>query len=218
MTTDLKLYELTGSPNNVKVRIALGYKGLDYERIPVDLADFPGDRSKLVGLTRQPRMPVLTHGETRIFDSGAILRYLEANFPDTPPLFTEDYQTFGDIERWEVFGRTRLGEPLGMLFGQAFNPQPDADAIARANELLDEALGVFEDQLSGRDYLVGDHLTAADIACASPLYLADQTEESAASSPIASFFSRNMKIAENRTQTLAWVRRVMAHDPIKGRS
>ena len=33
----LILHELTGSPNNVKARIALGYKGLDYDRNPAHL-------------------------------------------------------------------------------------------------------------------------------------------------------------------------------------
>ena len=61
-----------------------------------------------------------------------------------------------------------------------------------------------------------DHLTAADIACASPLYLADLTEENAGSHPISSFFHAHMKLGEGREKTRAWVRRVMAYDPVKG--
>ena len=57
--SNLILHELTGSPNNVKVRIALGYKGLEYDRRPLELNDFPGDRSAVVKVSRQPRLPVL---------------------------------------------------------------------------------------------------------------------------------------------------------------
>ena len=67
MDTDLTLHELTGSPNNVKVRIGLGYKGLKYERKPVALDGFPGNREAVVALSRQPRLPVLQHGKTVIF-------------------------------------------------------------------------------------------------------------------------------------------------------
>ncbi len=217
MSHDLILHELTGSPNNVKVRIALGYKGLKYDRKPLELDDFPGDRSSIVKLSRQPRLPLLKDDQTVIFGSDAILRYLEANYPDTPSIFADDYQTFGEIEQWELFVRTQIGEPIGMIFGQAFAPESDAQVIAKANELLNDRTGALEDKLNTGEFLVGDHLTAADIACASPLYLADLTQENAESHPIAGFFHAHLKLGEGREKTRAWVRRVMAYDPVKGR-
>ncbi len=213
---DLRLHELTSSPNSVKVRVALGYKGLDYERLPVELESFPGDRSPLVKLSRQPRTPILEHGKTVLFDSGAILRYLEANFRDAPPIFLDDYAAHAEIETWELFSRTQLGEAIGMIFGQAFSPEQDPGAIAKANELLNERTGALEDRLSGRDFLVGDHLTAADIVVACPLYLADLTDENAQAHPIATFFQKNLRLGEGREQTQAWVRKVLANDPVKG--
>jgi glutathione S-transferase len=214
--TDLRLHELTGSPNSIKVRVALGYKGLEYERVPFEVESFPGDRSALVKLSRQPRCPVLEHGKAVLFDSGAILRYLEANFPDAPPIFVDDYAAHAEIETWELFSRTKLGEAIGMIFGQAFSPEQDASVIAKANELLNERTGALEDRLSGRDVLVGDHLTAADIVVASPLYLADLTDENAQGHPIAAFFQKNLRLGEGREKTRAWVRRVLANDPVKG--
>ncbi len=216
MSSKLKLYELTGSPNNIKVRIALGYKGLEYEREPVELDSFPGDRSRIVKLSRQPRLPALQHGETVIFDSGSILRYLEANFPDTPRIFRDDYQEHGDIEQWELYARTQIGEPIGMLFTQAFAPEADAATIAKANELLHKRTGALEDKLSTGEYLVGDHLTAADIACASPLYLADMTEENAKKHPIAAFFHEHLALGDGRDKTRAWIRHVVAYDQVLG--
>jgi glutathione S-transferase len=217
MSNRLTLRELTGSPNNVKVRITLGYKSLDYDRKQVELDNFPGNRSAVVQVSRQPRLPVLEDGKTVIFGSDAILRYLEANYPDTPPIFSEDYATFGDIERWELFARTQLGEPIGMLFGQAFAPKADANVIARANQLLHERTGTLEDRLSNADFLVGEHLTAGDIACVSPLYLADMTEENAMAHAVAGFFQANLTLGAGREKTRAWVRRVMAYDPVLGR-
>jgi len=216
MSNDITLHELTGSPNNVKVRVALGYKGLDYTRKELKLDAFPGDRAPAVSLSRQPRLPIIEDGKTILFGSDAILRYLEANYPDTPTIFSDDYATFGEIEQWELFSRTRIGEPIGMIFGQAFAPEADPQVVSRANELLNERTGALEDKLSTGEFLVGDHLTAGDIACAASLYLADLTDKNAQAHPIAAFFRANLKLGEGREKTRAWVRRVMAHDPVKG--
>jgi glutathione S-transferase len=216
MSTSITLHELTGSPNSVKVRIGLGYKGLEYERKPLELDSYPGNRDPVVKLSRQPRLPVLQHGTITIFDSGAILRYLEANFPDTPPIFVHDYALFAEIERWEMVAKKEIGEPIGQIFGQALAKEPDDEVIAKASRSLGERTGTLEDRLSGAEFLVGDHLTAADIACAAPLYLADLTEEQAASHPVSAFFDAHLKLGENRDKTRAWLRRVMAYDRVLG--
>jgi len=217
MSTNVTLHEITGSSNSVKVRIALSYKGLEYNREAVELDSFPGDRSSIVAISRQPRLPVLQHGETVVFDSSAILRYLEANFPDTPPIFSDDHATLGEIEGWELFARSQISEPLVMMFGELFAPEPDADVVARANEMLNERTATIEDRLGHGDYLVDDRLTAADIACAAPLYLADLPAEAATEdNPMDTFFHKNLTLGEGRPQTTEWVRRVMAYDPVKG--
>lgn len=216
MSDKLTLHELTGSPNSVKIRIALGYKGLDYDRVPVDLNDFPGDRTTAINLSRQPRFPVLQHGDAVIFDSSAILRYIDANFHDTPSIFTDDYDTFGEIETWEGFASSQVGAPIGMVFGQAFAPEPDADALVQANQMLSQCTAELEDKVGADKFLVADRLTAADIVCAAPLYLADMNAEMAAHHPIAQFFHDNLKLGEDRPQTRAWLRGLMAYDPALG--
>ncbi len=112
MSKKLKLYELPPSPNNMKVRIALGYKKLDYERLPLQFDDYPGDRTEIVKVSRQPLTPVLAHGDTVIFDSGAILRYLEANFPEAPTIFSGDIDTMRKIEEWEWMARTQIAKSI----------------------------------------------------------------------------------------------------------
>ncbi len=104
-----------------------------------------------------------------------------------------------------------------MIFGQAFAREPDAQVIARANQLLVDRTGALEDKLSTGEFLVGDHLTAADIACAAPLYLADLTEENAQAHPVAGFFRFHLKLGQGREKTRSGMRRVVAYDPIVGR-
>ena len=67
----------------------------------------------------QPLTPVLKHGEQVIFDSASILRYLEANFRDSPQLFSHDYAEMKKIEEWEWFARTDCSRPVGEVFRAA---------------------------------------------------------------------------------------------------
>jgi len=211
--SELTLYELPPSPNNMKARIALGFKGLQFERSILELDQFPGDRSGIVAVSGQPRTPVLKHGSAVIFDSGAILRYLEANFRDTPPLFSTDFDEFGEIERWEAFGRSRLSEPVSIMFQKAFAPEKSADAIRRANELMRELVGCLEDRLAQTGFLVGGRLTAADVTGA-PLVNLAMLSADAGSGPIGQFFAENLQLGEGYDRTREWVRTVLAHDPI----
>ena len=55
--------------NNIKVRVGLGYKGLDYEFRRIE----PGDREEIVRVSGQHLTPVLAHGETVLFDSARLL-------------------------------------------------------------------------------------------------------------------------------------------------
>lgn len=212
--SDLILHELTLSPNNVKVRIALGYKALDYERRPLEIDGYPGDRSSIVALSGQPRLPVLQHGETVIFDSAAILRYLESNFRSTPPIFSGDLAAFGEICSWEAYGRTDISPAVGKMFGQLFEPQVDTAAVAEANTQIHAATGPIEDRLTEAEWLVGDHMTAADIVLAPAVHLGCLHDAVVSSSPFLQGFKAHFDLGPLREKTRAWVARVLRHDAV----
>ena len=215
MSRTLKLFELPASPNNVKARIALGFKGLSFERSILQFNELPGDRSAIVEVSGQPRTPVLQHGETAIFDSGAIMRYLEANFPDTPRLFSTDYAEMGEIERWEWFGRGECSAPVGLIFGQAMAPDKDATVIRHAQETMRELTNRIEDQLAATGFLVGGRATAADVT-AVPLVALTMLSASETAGPVVQFFAENFTLGDGRDRTRAWVEKVQAHDPHRG--
>jgi glutathione S-transferase len=210
--SDLTLYELPPSPNNQKVRIGLGFKGLPFERSILEFDRFPGDRSGIVAVSGQPRTPVLKHGGTVIFDSGAILRYLEANFRDAPSLFSEDYEEFGEIEQWEAFGRHGLSGPVSVMFTEAFAPEKNDDGIGRANQRMRDLTGEIERRLAETGFLVGGRLTAADVSTA-PLVVLAMLSADTAPGPIGRFFAEHLQLGEDRDRTRQWVGSVLAHDP-----
>ena len=204
---DLKLYELPPSPNNVKARIALNYKGLQFERIPVD----PMNRTPVVEVSGQPLTPVLVHKGAVICDSGAILRYLDANFRDTQPLWSSNYDEAHEIEEWELWAKTKLSEPVGLTFREALSGEPDPGVLLKACDLMTEAGARLEHRLTGNEWLVGERMTAADVSCAPLAFLAMISDQGAAQSPILAFFKENLHLGEGREKTRAWVERVMAY-------
>ena len=208
MAETLKLYDLAASPNNIKVRIALAYKGIPCQKIPVN----PRDRSEIIRLSGQPLTPILTHGSVVIFDSGAILRYLDANFRETPSLFSTDYDTMHEIEEWELLSRSTLADPVEIIFEECFAEKKDPSRAEQASRMLHEATARFEERLSKGEWVVGDRMTAADVATAPFVYYGMLPPDAASANSIARFFAEHLRLGSGRDRTRAWAARVMSHD------
>ncbi len=206
--TDVKLYDLAASPNNMKIRIALRYKGIPFDAIVVD----PEDRAEVVRVSGQPLTPVLSHGDRVIFDSAAILRYLDSNFRGSPSLFSSDYATMKSIEEWERFARGELLEPVGIVFRQFFSPEADRAELNRASRTLHECTERIEARLRESRWLVGDTMSAADVTAAPAIWYGMLPPEAVESNPIAAFFASSLRLGDARERTREWVRRVMAYN------
>lgn len=153
--------------NNIKVRLALEHKGIPYEFRTIE----PTDRDELVRVSGQFLTPAMVDGDVVLFDSGAILRYLDANYPETPKLYGRSHSEQWEIEDWERFGRGPLAEPMMSLVharvrGEGVTPALEESAAAD----FGVAICKLEGRLDGRQWLVGDEMTAADITCAAVIY------------------------------------------------
>ena len=206
--SSIVLYNLQPSPNSKKVRLALGYKGISYETVQVD----PMERAAVLEVSGQPLTPVLKHGDTVIFDSSAILRYLEANVKREPRLYSEDYDTMQAIERWENNGRSEFGPHVGSLFGQFFSGSPDASSLEKAGSAFNEAARRLEKSLNSDGYLVGAAPTAGDISCAAWLGLSLLSPEQASSQPIMAYFAENLRLDPECQRLRSWYRSIDKYD------
>ncbi len=207
MPRPLKLYDLAPSPNNVKVRLALAFKKIPYERIPVD----PQDREALIKISGQPLAPVLVHGDTVLFDSSAILRYLDANFRSGPRLFSPEREGMKRIEEWEMFSRTQAAEPVRMVFSQLRAEPRDEASLRRANELINKAALRVEEALAKTPYLMGDAPNAADFSLAPLLHLGALPADAEVKSPFLALFRKSLDL-KGAPRTGEWIARVMALD------
>ena len=208
MSKKVTLYNLAPSPNSKKVRLALGLKGIAHEVVDIN----PGDRRNVVEVSGQPLTPVLTHGDTIVFDSSAILRYLDANVKGEPKLFSSDYEEMKAIEGWESWTRTDLSPGVGMLFGQFFADSTDKAIVQQAVGKVNAAARHLETSLKPSGWLVGDRPTAADVTAASWVSLGFLSPEAASKHPILKFFQDALKIDPELQGVRRWYQSLDAHD------
>ena len=85
----LKLYGYFRSSASYRVRIALSMKGLDYEQVSIHLAKGRQYTPEFSQVSPQNLVPVLEHDDRRLYQSLAIINYLDEKFPQ-PPLLPAD--------------------------------------------------------------------------------------------------------------------------------
>jgi glutathione S-transferase len=166
------IYGSLVSPFVRKLLAYLGEKGIEFELKGVGIGDAdPGFRAA----SPLGKMPAMDDDGFTLADSSAIIHYLEAKYPE-PALIPTDAQDRGRVIWWDEFGDTVLAACGGkMFFNRIVAPkflgrEGDLAAAALAeSEELPKLLTYLESAIPASGYLVGDRLTLADLAVASPL-------------------------------------------------
>lgn len=175
------IHSVPGSPFGRAVLVALEEKGARYRVAPVA----PGTMGALEHLTRHPfgKVPVMDHGGFCLYESQAILRYLDRVLPE-PMLTPSDPQAAGrmdqlmNINDWYLF----QGVANVIAFHRIVRPRlmglmADEEAIAAA---MPKARTVFDElsrQLGDGVFFVGDAVTLADVLLAPQLDFLSTTPE-----------------------------------------
>jgi len=121
------------------------------------------------------KMPALRDGNYTLADSSAIIHYLEAKYPERP-LIPADPEPRGKTIWYDEFGDTIVCACGAKIFFNKIvaprflgRPGDDAAAASAESNELPPILDYLEKNVPGEGgYLVGDELTLADIAVASP--------------------------------------------------
>lgn len=164
----LQLYSLN-TPNGVKVSIMLEETGLTYEAHLVDIMKDESWTPEFLSLNPNGKIPAILDPDgpggkpLALFESGAILVYLAEK---TGKLLPADpaarYQTL----QWVMFQMAAVGPMFGQVgFFHRFagrdweDKRPLQRYVAESKRLL----GVLDDRLAGRDWIMGDY-SIADVA------------------------------------------------------
>jgi glutathione S-transferase len=156
------LYDSQVSGNCWKVRQLFAHLGVEYERRELSVID-RSDRKEVLGAWNPGlRVPTLVLDDGRsLAESNAITFY----FAEGTPYLPEDRFERAQVLQWQFFEQYSH-EPyiaVARFWGIAGITPPDSEREARLRGGI-AALRAMEGHLAGREFLVGERYTIADIA------------------------------------------------------
>ena len=160
----MKLYF---APNSRAVRIAwlLEELGLEYELEKYTVGDRALRTPEYYKIHPMGRIPVLEDGDTRIYESGAIVQYLLARHGNGKFVPDVNDPSFPEYLQWLHYAEGSIMGQVNILVVETIllPPEKRNDVnVNRALKLLRVALGNVDNRLQDREYLTGT-FTGADI-------------------------------------------------------
>ena len=166
----IKLHCFGESGNAYKAALALELSGLDWEPVKVDFFGGEARTPAYKQINVMGEVPAMVDGDLCLTQSGVIQDYV-----------TEKSGKFGgknaderrEVLRWVLWDNHKLSSVAGPLrFLMNFLPEDKrpAEVIGFMQGRLKAAYAVLNDHLEGRDWIVGDGVTNADLSCCGYLY------------------------------------------------
>lgn len=148
-------------PNPMKIALFLAETGLDFELVPVDTLKGEQHSAAFRAINPNGKTPAIVDDGQRVFDSNAILLYLAEK---TGQLAGQPEER-AELLSWLMFVATGLGPYSGQCVH--FRHAAPSGLDYAVNRYLQEArrhYAVLEKHLEGRQFIVGEALTIADLA------------------------------------------------------
>lgn len=158
----LKLYRHPLSGNAHRAEVLLSLLGLDAELVEVDLMAGAQRDPGFLRLNAFGQVPVLEDGDITVADSIAILVYLASKYDPQRKWLPTDVAEAAQVQRFLAVAAGPVANGPGAarlvtIFGAELDHK-------RARDTAHKLLLTLNEHLAGRDWLVGDHPTIADVA------------------------------------------------------
>jgi maleylpyruvate isomerase len=176
----MRLYDYWRSSAAYRVRIALNYKGLAYEQVPIDLRAGAQRAPEFLAINPQGLVPVLEDEGVRLTQSLPILNYLEERYPE-PALLPKDAAGRATSRAIAVAIACEI-HPLNNLRVLQYLDRElglgEAQRLAWYRHWMAEGLGAIEAMLvrSAGTFCVGDAPSLADVCLVPQVYNARRYE------------------------------------------
>ena len=166
----IKLYCFGESGNAYKAALPLELSGLEWEAEKVDFFGGQARSPEYQAMNVMGEVPVLVDGDLTLSQSGVIQMYVTEKSGKFGGASPEDAR---EVMRWVFWDNHKLSSQAGMTrFLMNFLPEEKrpAEVIGFMQGRLKSAYQVLDAHLSGRDWIVGDGVTNADLSCCGYLY------------------------------------------------
>ena len=164
----IKLYYHPLSTYSRRVLIAFAEKEIPHELVLVDMVARRHREEPYLSLNPYGRVPTLEEDGFVLFESTAILNYLEATRP-SPPLLPADPRSRALVDMHMKLCDLQLTRQAGtIIFPKRFLPKErwNTAAIADAKAEIEKHLAILDKQLAGKTYLVAEQFSLAEVCYA----------------------------------------------------
>jgi GST-like protein len=165
----IELYSL-GTPNGQKISIALEEMGLPYNAHKINIMEGDQFKPEFIKINPNSKIPAIVDPEgpdgkpLSVMESGAILVYLGQK---SKKFYPEDPRLQSEVLQWLFFQMGGIGPMFGQ-FGHFFKYAKDKCEhpypLERYTNEAKRLLKVLDTRLEGREFLVGEQYTIADMA------------------------------------------------------
>ena len=204
----IDLYWGSGSPYSWRVQLALEHKRLDYRSHQLQFSRQEHKSPQMLAMNPRGRLPVLKDGDYVVFESVAVLYYLDLKYPE-PPIFGRTPEEAGVIMRVICEFQSNTEDQLMRICRTLLEGGGDlhADAITSAMHVVAREARTIEQRLAKSNWIVGETFSACDIV----IFPAIQLLRRALQRPAAGELSRRfLPIEANYPALGAWLARVEA--------
>jgi glutathione S-transferase len=160
----ITLYWGSGSAFSWRVLLALEHKGLSYDSQLLHFDKQEHQSPQMLKLNPRGRVPVLKDGDYVVFESVAVLYYLDIKYPQ-PPIFGESPEEAGVIMRviceFQAYAEPSLSTIVNAIFaGQVADR---IDELTDAMHVVAREARTIEGRLSKEQWIVGANYSATDM-------------------------------------------------------
>lgn len=199
----IRLYRARWSTNVERVALALAHKGLEVESVWIDY----DDRSPVERVSGQGLVPVVELDDgTVVHDSMQIVRVLEERFPQAP-LYPPDAGGRARVIRFVDWFDDVWKVAPNAIEAEIGRDVPDVARIDELAAAMRAALDHFEALLAGRDHLLGDAFSAADV-CAYPFLKYAARRDPADDELLHRVLDGYQQLGDDHPWLAAWIARV----------
>lgn len=158
----MKIFGDPGSGNCLKVRYTCDHLAIPYEWVPVDVMKRESRTEAFLAMSPMGQVPVVLLDDGRaLAQSNAIIAYLA----DGTALRPDDPYLRAKIDEWMYWEQYSHEPTIAVCrFHMIFLGRPKEARDAVLVERGEQALDLMDRVLAGRDWLVGEALTIADIS------------------------------------------------------
>jgi glutathione S-transferase len=169
----LKIYHVPGT-RSIRVVWLCEELELPFERVPIDFSAEYRASAEWRRLNPVGKVPAMTDGDLILFESGAMIEYILDHYGEGRLRPAPGSVAHARYLQWSWFAESTFARALGEIVNhrRVFGEASIAPVLDEMRDRSRVCLAALEDALEGKDYLVADDFTAADIMMGYSVFLA----------------------------------------------